>query len=129
VNLLLDTHALLWWFLGDRRLAPLARQLIANDDNEVFVSAASAWEIATKVRNGKLPGALNLVYNFTIELATDGFRMLDISFAHALKAGSLRTTHKDPFDRMLIAQAMIENYILVSNEEIFDGLGVARIWT
>ena len=96
--------------------------------HSVLVSAASAWEIATKVRIGKLPGAVEVAARFQECLMTQGFTPLDISTEHALRAGSLPGPHRDPFDRMLIAQAQSLNVPLISNERIFDNYGISRIW-
>jgi PIN domain nuclease of toxin-antitoxin system len=128
VKLLLDTHALLWWLSDDPALAKSTRETIAETRNAVYVSAASAWEIATKVRLGKLPSAVDLATDFTGLLEREQFRQLAISVEHATRAGSLPGPHKDPFDRMLIAQAQAENMSIVSNETLFDGYGVRRIW-
>ena len=128
MKLLLDTHALLWWFGGDERLHVPIRSQIEDADTEVFVSAASAWEVATKVRLGKLAGAAFLAQEFKEQVARQDFRELDITTEHALRAGNLPGGHKDPFDRMLVAQAQAENLVLVSNERIFDSYGVQRLW-
>ena len=128
MDLLLDTHALLWWLDGDLKLAVAARQAIADPANAVLVSAASAWEIATKVRIGKLPNAVFVAEHFTGILNDQSFRDLAITIAHARRAGALPGEHRDPFDRMLIAQAQIEGLILVSNETLFDRFGVQRLW-
>lgn len=126
--LLLDTHPLLWWAAGDDRISDAARAAIAGGDEDVFVSAASIWEIATKFRLGKLPGAAVLVSNLQTYLADQSFRSLPIGLDHAARAGSLPGPHRDPFDRMLIAQALHERYSLVSNEILFDAYGVRRLW-
>ena len=128
MRLLLDTHALLWWLDGDRRLSRRARTAIGNPDNAVFVSAASAWELATKARLGKLPGALDVATDVGGCLARQGFDDLPITVLHAQRAGSLPIDHRDPFDRMLIAQAQIEDLPIVTNETLFDAFGVTRIW-
>jgi PIN domain nuclease of toxin-antitoxin system len=94
----------------------------------VLVSAASAWEIATKVRFGKLPGAVEVAARYHECLMTQGFTPLDISKGHALRAGSLPGPHRDPFDRLLVAQAQALNLPLISNERIFDNYGIRRIW-
>lgn len=125
---LLDTHALLWWLCDDAALTNAARQVISETNNAVFVSAASAWEIATKVRIGKLPSAVHLASDFITYVEREGFQMLTISGDHAIRAGLLPGNHKDPFDRMLIAQAQAENLPLVSNEAVFDQYGVRRVW-
>lgn len=128
MRLLLDTHALLWWLDGDTRLSKRARAAIADDRTVVFVSAASAWEITTKARLGKLPGALTVADNVLACVRAQQFTPLDVSMDHAQRAGGLPGVHRDPFDRMLIAQAHAENLPLVSNESVFDGYGVVRIW-
>jgi PIN domain nuclease of toxin-antitoxin system len=128
VQALLDTHALLWWLSDDPALTKPARKIIAETKNHVFVSAASAWEIATKVRLGKLPTAADLAADFTGCLEREGFQILAISGGHAVRAGLLPGAHKDPFDRMLIAQAQAENMPIVSNEALFDTYGVRRVW-
>jgi PIN domain nuclease of toxin-antitoxin system len=125
---LLDTHALLWWLDGDERLPMTARQWIAESENVVLVSTVSAWEIATKVRIGKLPGALAVAERYLETIAVQGFTPLSITTDHALRAGTLPGSHRDPFDRMLIAQAQAENVPLISNETLFDSYGVRRIW-
>jgi PIN domain nuclease of toxin-antitoxin system len=127
VRLLLDTHALIWWLAGDERLPQNARVAI-RDADLVYVSAASAWEVATKARIGKLPEALSLAQDFRDRLDRQSFRALEITVEHAQRAGFLPGPHRDPFDRMLIAQAQAENLILVSNEEIFDQYGIVRLW-
>ena len=128
MHALLDTHALLWWLSDDPALTKPARKLIAETKNIVFVSAASAWEIATKVRLGKLPSAADLTADFTGHLEREGFQMLAISGEHAVRAGLLPGAHKDPFDRMLIAQAQAENMPIVSKESLFDTYGIRRVW-
>jgi PIN domain nuclease of toxin-antitoxin system len=128
VRLLLDTHALLWWLDGDRSLTRRARTAITDEDNAVFVSAASAWEITTKARLGKLPGAGAVAADVVGSVASQGFAQLGITMLHAQRAGRLPGVHRDPFDRMLIAQAQLEDLTLVSNESAFDAYGVSRLW-
>jgi len=128
VRVLLDTHTLLWWLDGDRRLSQRARNLIAADDTAVLVSAASAWEISTKVRLGKLPGAIAVAAELPAILRQHNFEPLPIAIVDALRAGNLPGPHRDPFDRMLIAQAQGEDLALVSNERVFDAYGVRRVW-
>jgi len=127
VKLLLDTHALLWWSISGAGLSSKAKRAIASEDNEIYVSAASAWEIATKVRLGKLewPATAGTVNAYALD---QGFRALPISLEHAERAGALRTSHRDPFDRMLIVQALAEDMWLASNEELFEQAGVKRYW-
>jgi PIN domain nuclease of toxin-antitoxin system len=128
MRLLLDTHALIWWLAGDDRLSRPARTAIADEANPVLVSAASAMEVATKFRIGKLPGAALLAREFEDVVADQGFEELAISVRHARLAGGMAIEHKDPFDRLLIAQALAEDLVLVSNEAIFDGSAVRRLW-
>jgi PIN domain nuclease of toxin-antitoxin system len=125
---LLDTHALLWWLSDEPALTKIARAIIADTNNLILVSAASAWEIATKVRLGKLPTAADLAEDFAGHLEREGFQMLAISWDHAIRAGLLPGPHRDPFDRMLIAQAQAENIPILSNEAPFDTYGVRRVW-
>ena len=128
MRLLLDTHALLWWLAGDQGLSDAACEAIADTDNEVFVSAASAWEIATKHRLGRLPGAAVIAADITGAVASQGFAELPISIRDGQTAGGLPPIHKDPFDRMLIAQAVTADMVIVSNEALFDAYAVARLW-
>lgn len=128
MKLLLDTHALIWWLAGDDALGEKARQAIENEANFVAVSAASAMEVATKHRIGKLPNAALLARDFEAIVASQGFSELAISVHHARLAGEMNIVHKDPFDRFLIAQAQAEGMVLVSNEVLFDGFAVTRLW-
>ena len=128
MRLLLDAHALLWWMLDLKDLSGKARKAIGDFNNDVFVSAATTWEIATKFRIGRLPEAGPLVHSFRDNLRTLGFLELSISVEHAQRAGLLPGGHKDPFDRMLIAQAQTEGLLLVSKKELFDSYHVHRLW-
>lgn len=128
MRILLDTHALLWWLVGDRRLSRAAHKAIANEMGEVFVSAASAWEVTTKHRIGKLPSPGPLATDFAGVVASQGFLPLDITLFHAQRAGGMQGAHADPFDRMLIAQAQAEDLALVSNDELFDRFEIVRVW-
>ena len=128
MRLLLDTHAFLWWLDGDRRLSLKSRRLIADETNVVLVSAASAWEITTKARLGKLPGAQDVAADVVGCLANQGFVPLDITVIHAQRAGALAGEHRDPFDRMLIAQAQLEDVSIVSDDRVFDDYSVRRLW-
>lgn len=128
MKLLLDTHALIWWLAGDASLSPVAREAISDESNSVAVSAASAMEVSTKFRLGKLPEAALLAQDFEAIIAAQSFAELPISIRHARLAGDMHIAHKDPFDRFLIAQAQIENMRLVSNEALFDDFAVQRLW-
>jgi PIN domain nuclease of toxin-antitoxin system len=128
MRLLIDTHALLWWLTDDSALPESARKYLARAGNTVFVSSASAWEIATKFRIGKLPNAGDLLADFAGYMARERFEGLAISTDHAVRAGLLPGPHKDPFDRMLIAQAQAENLPILSNDAAFDTYTVRRLW-
>jgi PIN domain nuclease of toxin-antitoxin system len=127
VKLLLDTHALIWWLVDAPELSVKASRLIAAE-NEVFVSAASIWEISTKYRIGRLPEMGAFMADYARRIESEGFMPLSISLRHAHLAGGLEGAHKDPFDRVLIAQSMLEEMALLSNETLFDGYGITRIW-
>lgn len=126
--LLLDTHALLWWLDGDPRLSETARTAIADPGGAILVSAASASEIATRHRLGKLPGAADVAADVAGCVASQGFEPLAVTLRDAERAGRLPGPHRDPFDRMLIAQAGARDLVPVSNEALFDGYGVRRLW-
>ena len=128
MRLLLDTHALLWWVADSRRLSATAHGLIADETNSLFVSAASAWEIATTHRIGKLPEAAGMALDVAGAIAGQGFEELPITVADAERSGRLPGPHGDPFDRMLIAQARSRELALVSNDRAFDDYGVTRLW-
>ena len=128
MRVLLDTHAFLWWIADSRRLSSAAYAVIVDSSNTVFVSAATAWEIATKCRLGKLPEADAMAYDMVNTIALQGFSQLPITVEHGNRAGSLAGPRRDPFDRILIAQAMTENLALVSNDTLFDRYGVRRLW-
>jgi PIN domain nuclease of toxin-antitoxin system len=122
-RLLLDTHTLLWWLADDPRLGQEARGLIADGANEVYVSAASAWEISIKKAIGKLkaPDDLDSV------VQDEGFSQLEISFFHGERAGELSPLHRDPFDRMLIAQAQAEGLDIVTSDAMLGKYGLKTI--
>ena len=129
MSLLLDTHALLWWLADDPRLSAPARQAIGDAENSVLVSAASLWEIATKQRIGKMP---HLTADFVLRLpdvlAEERMAELAVNARHAVRAGQHSAAHRDPFDRMLAAQSLIEGVPLVTRDMAFDALGTATIW-
>ncbi|WP_394850282.1 type II toxin-antitoxin system VapC family toxin [Pendulispora brunnea] len=126
MKVLLDTHALLWALVDDqRRLSKAARDLLSDPEHRILVSAASAWEIGTKQRIGKLPP---LPGDLASAIATAGFEPLAITMEHAELAVSLPGEHRDPFDRMLAAQARVEGVGIVSADEALDAFGVERLW-
>jgi PIN domain nuclease of toxin-antitoxin system len=125
---LLDTHTLIWWMTSDRQPSKTAQALIEQKSNVALVSAASAWEMATKVRLGRLSAAAGLIQDFVTQLVREHIEILDVTADHGIRAGSLPGPHKDPFDRMLIAQALAENVPILSNDRTLDGYGVTRVW-
>ena len=128
VRFLLDTHAFLWWLAGSEHLSAAARNTIADDANDILVSAASAWEMATKYRLGKLPGSAAVVLDMGASIAGQGFQELAITVDDGGRAGRLPGPLRDPFDRMLIAQALARDLVLISIETPFDRYGVHRLW-
>lgn len=128
MRLLLDTHTLLWWLFDDPKLSATTRDVIAASDNQVIVSSVSAWEISTKHRLGKLPEAGDVSQRLPWYLGRARFGVLGISLEHALAAGSLPGPHKDPFDRMLIAQAQLESVPVATVDRVFRDYGVPVIW-
>lgn len=128
MRLLLDTHALLWWWTDDPQLSETARRIIADPANIVMVSAASAWELATKHRLGKLGEAGEAVVRFGDLVSADGFEHLPITYYHCLKAGAYAAEHRDPFDRMLAAQTELEGLVLVTRDPAFTLFGVTARW-
>ena len=128
MRLLLDTHTLIWWVGSSHRLSEKCYRAISDDTNDKLVSAATAWEIAIKHHIGKINEADALVLDMPSIIAGQGFRDLPITVDDALMAGRLPGHHNDPFDRMLIAQSMAHDLILVSREALFDRYGVRRLW-
>lgn len=128
MRLLLDTHALLWWVTDDERLSAAAKRAVADPDNEVFVSAACAWEIATKQRLGKLDDLPHVAERYVELIAADGFQHLAVDHRHALRAGGYALEHRDPFDRMLAAQSELERMPLVTRDPAFALFGTRTLW-
>ena len=127
-DLLLDTHALLWWLFDDTRLSAKARKAIAAPEHRIWVSAASAWEIATKARLGKLPEAGDIPQKLPHYLRPARFLELPISIEHSLRAGALPGPHRDPFDRMLIAQSFSAGYPVVTIDPVFREYDAKVLW-
>ncbi len=125
---LLDTHAFLWWISDSGRLSKAARGAIADTSNDILVSAATAWEITTKFRIGKLADSKAVALDVTGHIASQEFTELAISVADAEYAGRLPRVHRDPFDRMLAAQALAHDLAIVSVDLVFDLFGVRRLW-
>lgn len=125
---LLDTHTLLFAVARPHCLSPKAKAAIEDPSARLFVSSATAWEIATKYRLGKLPQAKVILSDYEGSLARLGALDLSIEGHHALLAGSFEVPHKDPFDRILAAQAKLENLVIISKDPAFDAFGVRRLW-
>jgi PIN domain nuclease of toxin-antitoxin system len=128
MKVLLDTCTLIWATLSPPTLSREARETIANEGNAILVSAASAWEIATKVRIGKLPGAEKLERDYLDVMEDAGYTLLDIDARSALRAGRLVVSHGDPFDRMIAAQALALDIPVLSPDPLLDQFAVRRIW-
>lgn len=128
MKVLCDTHALAWWLLDDRRLSAAARAILIEPDNQISVSAVSAFEIAIKHRIGKWPDAGNLIKDFHGIVERQGFRLLHIDAFHALRGGLLPGNHRDPFDRLLAGQSLVEVLPLVTNDAAFAAFGVEMVW-
>jgi len=128
VRVLLDTHAFLWWIADSGRLSRKARRLIADETNDIAVSAASAWEIATKHRIGRLPGGEAVALDVAGRISDQGFSELPISVSDGERAGRLPGPHRDPFDRMLAAQALARGLPIISIDGVFDRYGLDRLW-
>jgi len=128
MKFLLDTHVLLWWWGEAQRLSPRILALLRNSANEVYVSSASAWEIATKYRIGTLPSGGAIIAQWAERIAIDRFIELPIVAVHALRAGGLPGEHRDPFDRMLAAQSLVEGLPLASVDKALSALGAELLW-
>lgn len=128
MKLLLDTHALLWWWTNDPKLSTQAAQAISNENNQVLVSASSAWEIATKTRLGKLDIGERALARFADLAQADGFEHLPITWQHSVKAGGLSLEHRDPFDRMLAAQSLLEDATLITKDPAFVVFDTRVLW-
>lgn len=128
VTVLLDTHVVLWWFIDDPSISKRARDVIANPDTTVYVSSASAWEISVKYALGRLSGAQNIVKNFHSLVRKARFEELPVTIEHGLAAGLLKPFHRDPFDRMLIAQAKHEKLGIVTSDTVFKKYRTKVIW-
>jgi PIN domain nuclease of toxin-antitoxin system len=126
--LLLDTHCWLWWLVEPERLSETAREAITTFDNELWLSVASIWEIGIKVKTGKLKLPQTPEIFIPQQMQADRLETLLIKPDRALKAAALPLHHKDPFDRMLIAQTQLENFLLLTNDSAFASYNVATLW-
>ena len=120
---LLDTHVILWWLTDDPRIGPTTRKALANSKNSAFVSSASIWEMSIKASLGKLTIPSDILQI----IDEDGFESLPVSAFHALQAGQLAPIHKDPFDRMLIAQAQAEGLELITADSMIEKYGIKTL--
>ena len=128
MQLLLDTHALIWWWGNDPRLPEGIRTLLESSDTVAYVSAVSALEIAIKVRIGRLPVMRDRIAHFHEGVRDDGFYPLNVHEFHSLKAGLLEGAHRDPFDRVLAAQSLIEGFPLVTCDAAIKTFGCKTLW-
>lgn len=128
MKLLLDTHAFLWWVEGTPAVGRRAKAAISNPENEVLFSVASCWELAIKLSLGKLRLGERLERFIPDQLGLNGFSLLDIRLAHVVRVADLPFRHRDPFDRLLVAQALEEDLTVVSADRVFRKYGVAVIW-
>ena len=128
MKVLLDTHAVAWWLLDSGRLTRKSHAVIADPDNEIWVSSVSAFEMATKFRIGKWPNIGGLVQNFESAIKAENFLLLSINAAHAAHGGMMASPHRDPFDRLLAAQAILDGMMLVTNDPVFKVFGVEVLW-
>lgn len=128
MRLLLDTHAFLWFVAGDPKLPASARSAIEAPDNQIFFSAASAWEMAIKISLGKLKIAEPVAQFLPRELRQNGFIWLPVDLAHTVVVATLPFEHRDPFDRLLTAQCLTEGMPIISGDPAFDAYTIKRVW-
>jgi PIN domain nuclease of toxin-antitoxin system len=128
MRLLLDTHALIWWWKNDPLLPSAAREAMIDPEHRVFISAATGWELATKIRKGQLLELQSSLPTFSEDVARDGFHHLDVTARHAVRGGLLHGSHKDPFDRVIAAQALIEDLIVITRDPEIARFGCKVLW-
>jgi PIN domain nuclease of toxin-antitoxin system len=128
IKYLLDTHVIIWWLLDDPQLSKKAKNTISKTTNPIIISSVSAWEISIKHQLGKLPELSHIFEKFSSYIQNEHFEILPITLEHALLAGKLPDHHKDPFDRMLLAQAKIEHLTIVSTDTIFAKYKAPTLW-
>jgi PIN domain nuclease of toxin-antitoxin system len=128
VRFLVDTHAFLWAVLSPERLTDRVRSVFADREAELLLSIATPWEMAIKAGLGKLENGAEILDDFENRVTASGYRMLETSIKHAIRSGYLPRYHKDPFDRLLVAQALDLNVPILSSDDIFDLYGVRRVW-
>jgi PIN domain nuclease of toxin-antitoxin system len=125
---LLDSHALLWWWFDPDRLSGAVRSLLSDAENQVLVSAASVWELSLKHHQGKLPELASAIADLPGLLQADGFEALPISLAHGIRAGGYSQPHRDPFDRMLAAQAELDRLVLLTADPQLSTFPCQTLW-
>ncbi len=125
---LLDTHVFIWWITADPKLSKKATSLIASTENEILISAVTAWEIAIKASLGRLNETGNPESTVPMHIQKNNFQVLDISVKAALGVFSLPTIHSDPFDRLLVSQAKVEKVPIISIDDLFDRYGIERVF-
>lgn len=128
MNLILDTHTFLWFVFGNARMSERAEALIQDSRNRKFISLASPWEVGVKVSTGKLTVSQPVDQFFAEEMYANSVELLPITLAHIACVSTLPFHHRDPFDRMLIAQSLTENIAVISADAVFDAYGVVRLW-
>ena len=128
IEVVLDTCSLLWWWSIPERLTPRVRAIIGDPGTSVYISVASAWEIATKYRIGKLPSGERIMSEWEHRMTVDRFQEIGITTLHAFRAGTFPGPHRDPFDRMIAAQSMLERVPVVTPDKQIETLGAERIW-
>lgn len=128
MKFLLDTHALIWFIEGDKQFSNKSKAALGRDEAEAFVSVASVWEIAIKASLGKLRLRLRIEDELRAFLEENEFQLLEIAYAHAARVASLPFRHRDPFDRLLVAQALVERMTILSHDIALDGYGIDRVW-
>lgn len=125
---LVDTHSLIWWWDRNPKLSAPAAEIMSDRSNIIYVSAVSGWEIANKVRAGKLPAMADWIQVFDTAVQADGFEHLKVDHHHAVSAGLLSRQHRDPFDRLLAAQAQIEDLVLITRDKEIADFGCKVLW-
>ncbi|MDV3459249.1 type II toxin-antitoxin system VapC family toxin [Sphingomonas sp. HF-S4] len=128
MQVLVDTHALMWWWANDARLSQPARAVLEDDANTVYASAASALEMSIKVRLGKLPEMTDKIDRFEQGVREDGFHLLPIRHDHAVRAGLMPGDHRDPFDRVLAAQGLIDELVVLTRDREIAAFGCKVLW-
>ena len=128
MKLLIDTHTFIWFVDGSSALSPFAKQLLEDKNNDIYLSLVSVWELATKISIGKLAFAQPLPEYVTTQTKRNGIALLPIELPHVLYVATMPLHHRDPFDRLLVAQSEVERLPLVSADAVLDGYGVQRLW-